>query len=116
MATDLALLLRLWNSWLIEAHVQAAVRLKARVYGHDPQFAPGSPRVYWVSLSYEDAAIDGPASRDLWVLFAGHPTREQRALEGAWQLFLADWLTWSTLECGPLSQGLQHLWLQGGQV
>jgi hypothetical protein len=114
--TDLAVLIRVWNGWLIETHPQAAVRLAAWAYGDGYRLAIGSPRVYRVALSYEDASIDGPPTRDLWVLFAEHPTPEQRALEGAWQVFLADWLTWSTLECGPLARGLQHLWLQGGQV
>ncbi len=111
--TDLAVLIRIWNGWLIETCPQAAVRLSAWAYGDGYQLAP---RVYRVSLSYEDASIEGPPTRDLWVLFAERPSPEQSALEGAWQFFLADWLTWSTLECGPLSQGLQHLWLQGGDA
>ena len=113
--TDLAGLIRVWNGWLIETHPQAAVRLSAWAYGDGYRLAIGSPRVYRVELAYEDAPLEGPPTRDLWVLFAEHPTMEQRALEGAWQMFLADWLTWSPLACEPLARGLQHLWLQGGQ-
>lgn len=113
--TDLAVLIRLWNGWLIETHPQAAVRLSAWAYGDGYRLAIGSPRVYRVSLSYDDAPLEGSPTRDLWVLFAEHPTMELRALEGAWQMFLADWLTWSPLACEPLARGLQHLWLQGGQ-
>jgi hypothetical protein len=114
--TDLAVLIRVWNSWLIEMHSQAAVRLTAWGYGDGYRLAIGSPRMYRVSLTYEDAPIEGPTTRELWVLFAEHPTPDQRALEAAWQSFLADWLTWSALECTTLAQGLQHLWLQGGLV
>lgn len=113
---DLAALIRVWNGWLIEMYPQAAVRLAAWAYGDGYRLAIGSPRVYHVSLFYEDASFDGPPTRDLWVLFAERPTPEQRTLEGAWQFFLADWLTWSSLECTPLSQGLQSLWLQGGHA
>ncbi len=115
--TDLAVLIRTLNGWLIETHPQAAVRLLCWAYGDGYRLAIGSPRVYRLSLSYEDASLTEPTTCDLWVLFAARPTAEQRALEAAWQTLLSSWLTWSEVQCEPMAQGLQILWtLQGGQA
>jgi len=108
---DLALLLRVVNAWLIQSHPQAAVRLFCWVYGEAASPGVDSPRIYRLSLSYEDAPIDGLPSRDLWVLFATPPVHQRHALEGAWQRFLLPWLTWSEVLCEPLAQGLQMLWM-----
>lgn len=113
---DLALLLRVVNNWLIETHPQAAVRLYCWAYGDAIPQVPRSPHMYRLSLSYEDAPLSGPATRDLWVLFAARPASEPWAVEGAWQAFLVSWLTWSEILCETLANGLQILWLlQGGQ-
>lgn len=112
---DLALLLRIANSWLIETNTQAALRLYCWAYGDAYPLVTGSPRIYRLSFSYEDAPLNGPPTHDLWVLFAARPTNEQRTIEGSWQAFLTSWLTWSEVVCEPLAQGLQILWmLQGG--
>jgi hypothetical protein len=112
---NLALLLRVVNAWLIETHPQAALRLYCWAYGDAYPRVPGPPRIYRLSLAYEDAPLNGPATRDLWVLFAARPTNEQQAIEGAWQAFLISWLTWSEVLCESLANGLQILWmLQGG--
>lgn len=114
---DLATLIRMINSWLIETHPQAAVRLQCWVYGDGYRRVTGSPCIYRLFLSYDDAPVQGPGTRDLWVLFAESPKDKHLMLEGAWQLFLASWLTWSSLEYAPLSSGLQLLWmLEGGQL
>ena len=112
---DLALLLRVVNAWLMQSHPQAAVRLFCRVYGDAASPGADSPHIYRLSLSYEDAPIDGMPTRDLWGLFAAPPVYKRRALEGAWQRFLLPWLTWSEVLCEPLAQGLRMLWmLQAG--
>jgi hypothetical protein len=113
---DLALLLRLTSSWLIETHPQAAIRLYCWVYGEVAPQETDSPRIYRLSLEYKDAPLDGPPTRDLRVLCAERATGEQQALEAAWQAYLVSWLTWSEVQCAPLAQGLQVFWLlQGGR-
>lgn len=113
--TDLAVLVRVFNGWLIETHPQAAVRLLCWAYGDGYRLATGSPRIYRLSLSYEDAPVEGRSTRDLWVLFAARPTMKQRALEAAWQTFLSSWLTWSETQCELLAHGLQIFWMLQGE-
>ncbi|HEU5377145.1 MAG TPA: hypothetical protein VFV38_17070 [Ktedonobacteraceae bacterium] len=112
---DLALLVRVYNGWLIETHPQAAVRLRCWIYGDGYRPVLGTPRIYRLALSYEGTPLEGPSTRDLWILCAEHPTPEQHALEAAWQTFLASWLTWSEMQTDALAQGLRLLWLRQGE-
>lgn len=108
---QLAALVALLNSWLIDEYPQAAVRMSWRCYTGQPILPTSSVRLYRGDISYEEAeGIPVFPTRTLWVLWTEPASPRCQAIEAAWQHFVLSWLTFADLQCAPLAEGLQVLW------
>lgn len=108
---QLAVLVALLNTWLIDDYPHAAVRMHWWCYADERREGTTPLHLYRGEITYEeDQALPQPLTRTLWVLFGVPQHLRNQTIEAAWQHVVISWLAFAELRCAPLAEGLHALW------